>query len=142
MLMDRRVEIDITVPNQTKYLGMVGRIGESMAHSLKGYQGNRRELAYHLNLVLTEALANAIRHANAGNPDKDVRILITASDQDLIIDVFDQGQGFDIEAVAKVRTRLKDEGGRGIQLIYKLMDKVEYLREGDSNILRMTKFLR
>ena len=140
--MDRRVEIDITVPNQTKYLGMVGRIGESMAHSLKGYQGNRRELAYHLNLVLTEALANAIHHANAGDPDKNVRILITASDQDLTIDVFDQGQGFDIEAVAKLKTRLKDEGGRGIQLIYKLMDKVEYLREGNSNILRMTKFLQ
>jgi len=140
--MDRRVEIDITVPNQTKYLGMVGRIGESMAHSLKDYQGNRRELAYHLNLVLTEALANAISHANAGDPDKDVRILITASDQDLTIEVFDQGQGFDIESVAKLKTRLKDEGGRGIQLIYKLMDKVEYLRAGDSNILRMTKLLR
>jgi len=59
----------------------------------------------------------------------------------LTIEVFDQGQGFDIKAVAKLKTRLKDEGGRGIQLIYKLMDKVEYLREGDSNILRMTKFL-
>ncbi len=139
--MDRRVEIDITVPNQTKYLGMVGRIGESMAHSLKSYQGNRRELAYHLNLVLTEALANAIHHANAGDPDKDVRILITASDHDLTIEVFDQGQGFDIEAISKIKSHLKDEGGRGIQLIYKLMDKVEYLRKKDANILRMTKYL-
>jgi len=139
--MDRRVEVDITVPNQTKYLGMVGRIGESMAYSLKSYRGNRRELAYHLNLVLTEALANAISHANAGDPDKEVRILITASDQDLTIEVYDQGQGFDIEATAKRKRRLKDEGGRGIQLIFKLMDKVEYLSEGDSNILRMTKYL-
>ena len=139
--MDKRVEVDITVPNQTRYLGMVGRIGESMAYSLKDYRGNRRELAYHLNLVLTEALANAIRHANAGDPDKDVRILITASDQDLTIEVFDQGQGFDIEATAKLKSRLKDEGGRGIQLIFKLMDEVEYLRKGASNILKMTKYL-
>ncbi len=139
--MKKRVEVDITVPNQTKYLGMVGRIGESMAYSLKSYTGNRRELAYHLNLVLTEALANAICHANDSDPDKEVRILISASDHDLIIKVFDQGQGFDIEATAKLKTRLKDEGGRGIQLIYKLMDKVEYIRKGGTNILKMTKNL-
>jgi serine/threonine-protein kinase RsbW len=139
--MKKRVEVDITVPNQTKYLGMVGRIGESMAYSLKSYTGNRRELAYHLNLVLTEALANAICHANDSDPDKEVRILISASDHDLIIKVFDQGQGFDIEATAKLKTRLKDEGGRGIQLIYKLMDKVEYIRKGNTNILKMTKNL-
>ena len=139
--MKKRVEVDITVPNQTKYLGMVGRIGESMAYSVKSYTGNRRELAYHLNLVLTEALANAICHANDSDPDKEVRILISASDHDLIIKVFDQGQGFDIEATAKLKTRLKDEGGRGIQLIYKLMDKVEYIRKGDTNILKMTKNL-
>jgi len=139
--MKKRVEVDITVPNQTKYLGMVGRIGESMAYSLKSYTGNRRELAYHLNLVLTEALANAICHANDSDPDKEVRILISASDHDLIIKVFDQGQGFDIEATAKLKTRLKDEGGRGIQLIYKLMDKVEYIRKGETNILKMTKNL-
>ncbi len=139
--MKKRVEVDITVPNQTKYLGMVGRIGESMAYSLKNYTGNRRELAYHLNLVLTEALANAICHANARDPEKEVRIRISASDHDLVIQVYDQGQGFDIEATAKQKTRLKDEGGRGIQLIFKLMDKVEYTREGDTNILTMTKNL-
>ena len=139
--MSKRIKVDITVPNQTKYLGVIGRIGEGMAYSLKSYRGNRRELAYHLNLVLTEALANAIRHANKCDPDKDVRVLISASDQDLIIKVFDQGEGFDIEALAKLKTRFSDEGGRGIQIIFKLMDRVRYIQEGDENILEMTKYL-
>ncbi|NOQ41283.1 MAG: ATP-binding protein [Desulfuromusa sp.] len=139
--MSKRIKVDITVPNQTKYLGVIGRIGEGMAYSLKSYRGNRRELAYHLNLVLTEALANAIRHANKCDPDKDVRVLISASDQDLIIKVFDQGEGFDIEALAKLKTRVSDEGGRGIQIIFKLMDRVRYIQEGDENILEMTKYL-
>ena len=91
--MSKQVNIDITVPNQTKYLGMIGRIGESMAYSLKSYHGNRRELAYHLNLVLTEALANAICHANDCDPDKEVRVMITASDRNLTIRVFDHGAG-------------------------------------------------
>ncbi len=140
--MSKRVNIDITVPSQTKYLGMIGRIGESMAYSLKSYHGNRRELAYHINLVLTEALANAICHANNFDPDKDVRVTISASDHDLIIKVFDQGQGFDIEALAKLKARASDEGGRGIQIILKLMDQVRYLQEGDCNILEMTKNLQ
>ncbi len=140
--MSRRVTIDITVPNQTKYLGVIGRIGESLAYSLKGYQGNRRELAYHLNLVLTEALANAICHANNCDPDKDVRVLISASDQDLTIKVFDQGQGFDIETASRLKARTHDEGGRGIQIIFKLMDRVQYTREGNRNVLEMTKYLR
>ncbi len=138
--MSRRVKVDITVPNQTKYLGVIGRIGESMAYSLKGYRGNRRELAYHLNLVLTEALANAICHANSCDPDKDVRVLISASDRDLTIKVFDQGQGFDIEASAIRKAKSNAEGGRGIQIIFKLMDRVRYIQEEDGNVLEMTKY--
>ena len=138
--MSRRVKVDITVPNQTKYLGVIGRIGESMAYSLKGFRGNRRELAYHLNLVLTEALANAICHANRCDPDKDVRVLISASDRDLTIKVFDQGQGFDIEASAIRKAKSNAEGGRGIQIIFKLMDRVRYIQEGDGNVLEMTKY--
>ncbi len=139
--MSREVKVDITVPNQTKYLGMIGRIGESIAYSLKSFQGNRRELAYHINLVLTEALANAISHANEFDPDKDVRVLISASDQELKIKVFDQGLGFDIETLSKLKAKASDEGGRGVQLIFKLMDKVRYLREGDCNVLEMLKYL-
>ncbi len=140
--MSKRVEVDITIPNQTKYLGMIGRIGESMAYSLKSYNGNRRELAYHINLVLTEALANVINHANKCDPDKEVKISISTSDQDLTIKVFDQGEGFDIDALSKFNADASDEGGRGIQIIYKLMDQVKYIHDDGDNILVMTKILQ
>ena len=139
--MSKRIEVDIKVPNQTKYLGMIGRIGESLAYSLKDYEGNRRQLAYNVNLVLTEALANAICHANHFDPDKDVKISISASDRDLIIKVYDQGQGFDIHAHAKQKAKDSDECGRGIQLIVKLMDEVDYVKQGKGNVLTMKKIL-
>lgn len=138
--MSKRVEVNITVPNQTKYLEMIGRIGESLAYSLKNYHGNRQELAYHLNVVLTEALVNAIYHANNNDPEKNVKISISVSDQDLVIKVFDQGRGFDIETLAKHKTKPCDESGRGIKIILKLMDQVRYLQEGDRNVLEMTKY--
>lgn len=139
--MSKRIEVDIKVPNQTKYLAMIGRIGESLAYSLKGFQGNRRELAYHINLVLTESLANVICHANNCDPEKEVRVSISASDHDLLIEVYDQGQGFDIKALTRKKPKPGDECGRGIHLIVKLMDQVDYIKAGDSNVLKMKKIL-
>jgi len=138
--MKKRVEVNITIPNDTKYLGMIGRIGEGLAYSLRGFEGNRRELAYHLNLVLTEAAANAICHGNASDPDKSVNVTISASDHDLIIRVYDQGRGFDKELLAEASVEDFAEGGRGLQLILKLMDHVEYIREDDANVLTMIKY--
>jgi len=139
--MGKRVEVNITVPNQTKYLGMIGKIGESLAHSLVNYRGDRSELAYHLNVVLTEAMTNAICHANACDPNKEIRVSISVSDRDLKIKVFDQGSGFDIEKLAKLKVEKTAEGGRGIQIIFKLMDDVQYLKHGQGNVLEMTKRL-
>ncbi len=139
--MSKRVELNIKVPNQTSYLSMVGQIGESLAFSLKNYRGNRRELAYHLNLCLTEALTNAIFHGNASDPEKYVFINISASDDDLIIRVYDQGRGFDIDARQKINAQPCDEGGRGVNIILKLMDEVRCVKEKGVNVLEMIKFL-
>ncbi|WP_303721255.1 ATP-binding protein [Malonomonas rubra] len=139
--MSQQVDIDIRVPNQTKYLGMIGKIGESLAHTLANYEGDREELAYHLNLVLTEALANAICHANACDPCKEVKVSISASNKELTIRVFDHGQGFDIQKLAQAKVRATDEGGRGVQIIFKLMDQVKYLKSGAGHVLEMTKHL-
>ena len=137
----KQIEVDITVPSQTKYLGMIGKIGESLAHSLAYYQGDRSELAYHLNVVLTEAMANAICHANACDPSKEIKISISVSDLELKIKVFDQGTGFDIEKLSKLKVKDTAEGGRGIQIIFKLMDQVQYVKAEQGNVLEMTKHL-
>lgn len=139
--MSRQIDIDITIPNQTKYLGMIGKIGESLAHTLGSYHGDREELAYHLNLVLTEGLANAICHANACDPSKEVKVSISATEKDLTIRVYDHGQGFDIKKLSKVKVKETDEGGRGVQIIFKLMDRVRYLKKGAGHVLEMTKYL-
>jgi serine/threonine-protein kinase RsbW len=139
--MGKQIQVDITVPSQTKYLGMIGKIGESLAHSLVYFRGDQSELAYHLNLVLTEAMANAICHANACDPSKEIKVSITVSDLELKIKVYDQGSGFDIEKLAKLKVKATAEGGRGIQIIFKLMDQVQYTKAEQGNVLEMTKRL-
>ena len=140
--MSKKVELNIKVPNQTSYLAMIGQIGESLAFSLRNFHGNRRELAYHLNLVLTEALTNAICHGNECDPDRYVHVTISVSDDDLVIRVYDQGQGFDITAHEGRKANLYSEGGRGVDIILKLMDDVKCTREKGVNILEMRKMLR
>lgn len=138
--MNERIAVDIRVPNQTRYLCLIGHIGEHIAQTLRHYGGNREKLAYELNLVLTEAMANTIQHANVGDPGKEVHIEISIGEGRLTIRVYDHGQGFDIRQYALPSHPL-DEHGRGIYLIHALMDEVTYRCGDDGNVLEMTKNL-
>lgn len=140
--MKEKIEVNIKVPNQTRYLGLIGKIGEDIARTLRRYKGDREELAYHINLVLTEAMANAIRHANDGDPDKEVHVAIVIHDMNLNIKVFDQGQGFDICSLPKPDFDNLDEHGRGIYIIRTLMDKVSYKKISGGHVLEMVKSLQ
>ena len=139
--MKEKIEVNIKVPNQTRYLGLIGKIGEDVARALKRYQGDREELAYHINLVLTEAMANAIRHANEGDPEKEVHITIAIRGKRLNIRVYDQGQGFDICSLPAPDFKSLDEHGRGVYIIRSLMDQVTYRRLKCGYVLEMIKTL-
>ncbi len=139
--MNEKIEVDIKVPNQTRYLGLIGKIGEDIARTLKKYKGDREELAYHLNLVLTEAMANAICHANEADPEKEVHISISILDRMLNIKVYDQGQGFDVNSLPTPDFRNLEEHGRGIYIIRTLMDRVTYQKHDHGHVLEMEKLL-
>lgn len=135
------IEVDIKVPNQTRYLSLIGRIGEDIAKELDKYTGDRETLAYHINLVLTEAMVNAIKYANSKNPEKLVHIVINISEEELVIRVFDKGQGFDINTIPSPDFDQPEDRGRGIFLIRSLMDSVCYRKVRNGNVLEMSKKL-
>lgn len=137
--MKNQLEMDIKVPNQTRYLGLIGKIGEDIALTLKNYNENRDELAYHINLVLTEAMTNAIQHANKNDPNKDVHITINVTENNLCIKVYDQGQGFDISGAKELQPDPGEDHGRGIFLIHTLMDNVTYTPCEHGHVLEMNK---
>lgn len=143
MTPENDIHVEIIVPNQTRYLSLIGKIGEDIAKELDQYRGDRETLAYHINLVLTEAMANAIRHANCDDPDKIVRISISISDDELCMSVEDSGQGFDINSIPEPDFETLEDSGRGIFLIRTLMDSVCYMRNcaGNGNLLVMKKRL-
>lgn len=135
------IEVDIVIPSHTRYLAMIGNIGERLAAEIDGYSGDRELLARDLNLVLTEAVVNAIRHSKPGHGDRKVQVQIRVGDRDLSILVRDQGEGFDLDAVPMPDLDDLLESGRGLFLIRTLMDSVTCYRTEDGNVLEMRKNL-
>ena len=134
-------QVDVIIPTQTKYLDLIGSIGEHIGKDLEDFSGDREALAYHLNLVLTEATSNAIKHANSDDPKDTVRINIDIQDKELIIRVYDHGQGFDLETIPEPDLNHPREGGMGLFFIKALMDSVSYKKLDDGNILEIRKLL-
>jgi serine/threonine-protein kinase RsbW len=133
------MNVDIVVPNQTRYLGLIGNIAEQIAKQLDTADGDRDTLAYHLDLALTEAMANAIQYGSSTDAKQSVRVCVSIDDKTLCLKVFDHGQGFDLQAVPTPDFADLDERGRGIFLMRSLMDSVEYRKTDNGNVLEMRK---
>lgn len=92
-----------------------------------------------IELVLQEALANAVVHGCREDPGKEVQIWVGCDEsRGMIIGVRDPGAGFDPEAVPSplVGERLYASHGRGVYLINQLMDEVRYERNGSEVWMR------
>lgn len=141
--MKNDIDIDITIPSHTRYLRMIGRIGEKVAEELDCPKGSREALSCQLAVVLTEGLVNAIKHANRADPDKEIHIRINVSDKNLVVRIYDNGVGFDLDSVPTPNFSphgLEDKG-RGIFILRSLMDTVKYKRSDGGNVLEMKKKL-
>jgi serine/threonine-protein kinase RsbW len=135
------MNVDIVVPNQTRYLRLVGNIAEQVAREIDAKSYDNETLAYHLNLVLTEAVANAIQYGHQDKAGETVRVCMSIENSDLWIRVFDRGKGFDLDSVPTPDFGELTERGRGIFFIRSLMDSVEYHKTESGNVLEMCKHL-
>ncbi len=80
-------------------------------------------------IAVTEAINNAVQHGNQMMADKYVTLRIECSDNTIRITVCDEGEGFDLDAVADPLTpeNLIKPNGRGLLIVKSLMDDVDVL---------------
>ena len=90
-------------------------------------------------IALDEAFVNAVKHGNKNDPAKLVRITADLSPQEARFTIEDEGEGFDPATIPDPLdpANLFKTSGRGVLLIYNIMDKVEYNERG--NRLTMVK---
>ena len=99
-----------------------------------------RHLQFTVPVALTEALSNAILRGNGEDASKSVRVRVLVDAHLLVVEVEDDGSGFDLEACTGDPTtpdNLGREDGRGLFLMQSLMDRVEQFR-GSGNVVRLT----
>jgi serine/threonine-protein kinase RsbW len=90
-------------------------------------------------IALDEAFVNAVKHGNKNDPQKLVRITAELSPKEACFTVEDEGSGFDIKDIPDPcdPANLFKTSGRGVLLIYNIMDEVEYNAQG--NRVKMVK---
>lgn len=90
-------------------------------------------------VALDEAFVNAVRHGNRNDPGKLLRVTAELSAREAIFTIEDEGVGFDVHEIPDPTdpANLFKSSGRGVLLIYNIMDEVEYSRGGAK--LRMVK---
>jgi serine/threonine-protein kinase RsbW len=83
-------------------------------------------------IAALEAANNAILHGNKLDENKFVQILVKIDGQKLRIKIEDEGKGFDYKNVPDPTApeNIENVNGRGIFLMEKLSDHIEFTRNG------------
>jgi serine/threonine-protein kinase RsbW len=134
---DLRFPIDVRIPSDVRFIEpIVGAVVRRCAeHALSA-----RVCRLNVPVALTEALSNAILRGNHEDLSKGVHIRATIDDEALILEVEDEGAGFDLDACLVDPGRAENlirEDGRGLFLMCSLMDRVEQVPER-TNMVRLT----
>jgi serine/threonine-protein kinase RsbW len=126
-------KVRLTIPARAEYitLGRLALTGIARVRELSD------EVLADLKLALTEAASNSVRHAYAADePAGVVEISYELRPDRLVIEVTDEGEGFD-PAEADGPPEELSEGGLGIAIIRAIADKVEIGRQPDGRGSRL-----
>ena len=93
-------------------------------------------------IATMEAANNAILHGNKNDEKKTVQIGLQKIKNDLELTIIDEGPGFDYKKVPDPTSpeNIEKINGRGVFLMEKLSDKIEFLQNG--SIVKLTFKLR
>ena len=105
-----------------------------------GDAGLTQERQDNLAVAVAEALSNAALHGNRLAPRRLVRVVVEVPPEGgAVVEVTDSGEGFDSASVSDPTdpARVLMPGGRGVFLMKRLVDHLEYNDAGNSVRLTM-----
>ena len=133
----RRV-VEVDIPSDVRF---IENVVELVRQECEAMAFGRRQLMLNVPVALAEALSNAILRGNRDDPAKQVHVRAEVDASRLVVEVGDEGQGFDLEESLIDPTtpdNLDREDGRGLFLMRQLMDRVERIDLPTGNLVRMT----
>jgi serine/threonine-protein kinase RsbW len=134
---DLHFPIDLRIPSDIR---MIEPIVSVVVQRCAEQELPPRACRLNVPVALTEALSNAILRGNHEDLRKGVRFRATLDERALVLEVEDEGAGFDLDACLVDPDRDGNcyrEDGRGLFLMRSLMDRVERLPL-QPNVVRLT----
>ena len=134
--------LELEIPASAEYIAIARLVVSSVASSRRNLGDNRID---DLKLAVSEACTNAIEAYASRTGDESVKILVRDDDDKLVVDVEDNGPGFDPDALpphppVTDPDRLNFERGLGIPLIRTLVDEVQFESSAGGTAVRMTMY--
>jgi serine/threonine-protein kinase RsbW len=129
--------VALTFPARPEFIALARLALTGLART----RGLPQEHVADLKLALTEACSNSVRHAYDAGRRGTVAILYQLTPDRILIEVTDEGSGFDPKTLRRAQEEL-DEGGLGIAIIRAVTDDLEIgARPEGGSRLRFMKFL-
>jgi serine/threonine-protein kinase RsbW len=104
--------------------------------------GMDEDAQHWVDVAVREAVANAIKHGNQQNPEKQVHIDLFLDAGDLVVRIGDEGPGFDLSQIQDplAPENLLRPNGRGIFYMKSFMDEIHYgARPGGGTVVTLRK---
>ena len=121
--------IEVNLPNIMGY----ERVAMECSASFAKIIGFTQERIEDLKTAVSEACINAMEHGNKNNPDTRVVVNINFSDHEFVVNVTDEGDGFEKQSgiftkdgIEKKINALDSPRGLGLFLIQQLSDQFEF----------------
>lgn len=107
-------------------------LGEELARQVAGSAGFDEDEQYKISMAVRECIINALKHGNRGDESKQVRINFSLQPDRLVVQVGDEGGGFDLGDVPDplADDNLLRSSGRGLFLVRCFMDELRVELEG------------
>jgi serine/threonine-protein kinase RsbW len=133
---DVRFAIEVEIPSDVAY---IERVVELVTRQCEEAHIPPHFCSLNVPVALTEALSNAILYGNRENPEKYVRVRAQLDPETLVLEVADEGAGFDLDSCTidpSTPGNIDREDGRGLFLMRSLMDSVERF-DNHGNVVRL-----
>lgn len=127
----------MVIASDLRNVRKVEKVAEQIAKSLRFSAEEQDSLA----IAVTEIVGNAIVHGNKQDRHKNVTVEFEYHDDEIIITVQDEGEGFDEQQIANPLEpeNLLKESGRGIFIVRALMDQVDFFPSSNGTRVRIVK---
>jgi serine/threonine-protein kinase RsbW len=116
--------IRLTVPSRLDLLSVVDKVIDGITDQMNFEEDDKDAVA----ISVLEAGTNAIQHGHAHDVGRVVEMVFSLHPEELVVDVYDGGRGFQPEVIddASAPENLLKERGRGIFIMRSMMDEVTF----------------